>query len=33
MTTTTGYLDDYGRSRWYRFPVQPGGKVNVTCPA
>ena len=27
---TTGYLDDYGRSRWYKFPVQPGGKVKVT---
>ena len=25
-----GYLDDYGRSRWYKFPIQPGGRVKVT---
>ena len=28
--STTGYLDDYGRSRWYKFPIQPGGTVHVT---
>src|SRR6185312_11136116 len=28
--SVNGYLDDYGRSRWYKFPIQPGGRVKVT---
>ena len=27
--SSTGYIDTRGGSRWFRFPVQPGGKVKV----
>ena len=29
-TGVTQYVDDFGRSRWYRFEVQPGSRVRVT---
>ena len=30
-STVTGYIDDAGRARWYKVPIDPGSRVHVNC--